>query len=135
MNYQQLTAPCGLPCFACYLYKAQDNEEMRNLVAQELGLPREQAACSGCRALGGKPAHLPMACRVFPCAADRQVQFCGDCENFPCDYLHPYFDQAKMWHNTKVFNSCLIKKLGLTVWAAEKAGKVLEEYSFGKFRL
>jgi hypothetical protein len=40
-----------------------------------------------------------------------------------------------MWHNTKVFNSCLIKKLGLTVWAEEKAGKVLEEYSFGKFRL
>lgn len=132
-DYRQLTAPCGLPCFACYLYLANGDEEMRHLVSKELGLPPDQASCPGCRALGGKPAHLPVTCRVFPCAQLKQVQFCSDCADFPCDFLHLYFDRAKMWHNTKIFNLCLIKKLGLKVWAEEKAGKVLEEYSFGKF--
>jgi len=135
MDYSQLTAPCGLPCFACYLYLANDDAEMRLLVARELGLPLEQAICPGCRSLRGKPAHLPMSCRAYPCAVARGVQFCCECPDFPCDNLHPYFDQAKMWHNTKVFQLCLIKKLGLESWAREKAARVLEDYSFKKFSL
>ena len=135
MDYRKLTAPCGLPCFACYLYLANGDEDLRSLVAKELGLPRDQATCPGCRALEGKPAHLPMPCRVYPCAQAKQVHFCSACIDFPCDYLQPYFDQAKMWHNTKVFNLCLIQKLGLTTWAKNQAKDVLETYSYGKFRL
>ncbi len=135
MDYRHLTAPCGLPCFTCYLFLANDDAHMRRLVSQELGLPPEQAVCPGCRALQGKPAHLPMPCRVFPCAAAQNVDFCCDCGDFPCDLLQPYYDQAKMWHNTKVFQLCLIKKLGLQTWAQSKAKQVLEAYSFGKFNL
>jgi hypothetical protein len=135
MDYAQLTAPCGLPCFRCYLFLAKEDAQMRTLVAKELGLPREKAVCPGCRALAGKPAHLPMPCRVFPCAAAKGVHVCSDCDDFPCDLLQPYFDQAKMWHNTKVYHLCLIKKLGLSAWAENKAKSVLEAYAFGKFRL
>jgi hypothetical protein len=135
MDYVQLTAPCGLPCFSCYLFLANEDVQMRGLVAKELGLPMEKAVCPGYWALEGKPSHLPMPCRVFPCAALKGVQVCSDCADFPCDYLQPFFDQAKMWHNTKVYNLCLIKKLGLTAWAQNKAKSVLEAYSFGKFRL
>lgn len=135
MDYERLTAPCGLPCFTCYLFLANDDIQMRRLVSQELGLPMELASCPGCRALEGKPAHLPMSCRVFPCAAAKQVHLCSDCNDFPCDNLQPYADQAKMWHNTKVFNLCLIKKMGLSGWAGKKAREVVEAYSFGKFQL
>ncbi len=135
MDYQLLTAPCGLPCFVCYLYLAREDDHLRLMVSRELGVPPEQATCPGCRALGGKPAHLPMPCRVFPCAAAKKVQLCCDCPDFPCDYLHPYADQAKMWHNSKVFQLCLIRKLGLTAWARNRAKNVLEVYSFGKFSL
>lgn len=135
MDYSSLTAPCGLPCFACYLYLATEDEAMRHLVSQELGLPREQAVCLGCRNTHGRPAHLPMSCRVYPCAAEKGVHFCCDCPDFPCDLLHPYFDNAKLWHNTKVFNLCLIKKLGLEAWAQEKAPSVLETYSYAPWRL
>jgi hypothetical protein len=135
MEYDTLTAPCGLPCFACYLFLANDDVQMRRFVSKELGLPMEKSVCPGCRALQGKPTHLPMTCRIFPCTAAKQVQFCSDCGDFPCDYLQPYSDQAKMWHNTKVFNLCLIRKLGLSVWAEKKAREVVELYSFGKFKL
>lgn len=135
MDYARLTAPCGLPCFACYLFLAQDDPERRRLVSKELGLPPEKAACPGCRALKGRPGHLPMTCQVYPCAEAQGVQFCSECHEFPCDKLHPYFDQAKMWHNTKVFHLCLIKKMGLNAWAEQKAKSVLETYSFGRFSL
>ena len=135
MDYSYLTAPCGLPCFACYLYLANKDEAMRHLVSKELGLPREQAVCPGCRNTQGRPAHLPMPCRVYPCAVEKGVHLCCDCPDFPCDLLHPYFDNAKLWHNTKVFNLCLIKKLGLETWAQEKAQSVLETYSYTKWRL
>ena len=135
MDCADLTAPCGLPCFACYLYLANEDEAMRHLVSQELGLPREQAVCPGCRNTQGRPAHLPMNCRVYPCAAEKGVHLCCDCPDFPCDLLHPYFDNAKLWHNTKVFNLCLIKKLGLEAWAQEKAPSVLETYSYANWRL
>ena len=60
----------------------------------------------------GKPAHLPMALPGFSLRRGQAGAILRlTAENFPCDYLHPYFDQAKMWHNTKVFNSCHNKKI------------------------
>jgi hypothetical protein len=135
MDYSSLTAPCGLPCFACYMYLANEDETKRHLVAQVLELPLEQAVCPGCRKVHGQPAHIPMPCRVYPCAAEKKVHLCCDCPEFPCDFLHPYRDNAKLLHNTKVFNLCLIKKLGLEVWAREKAPSVLETYFYAKWRL
>lgn len=135
IDYARMTAPCGLPCFACYLHLAGRSEELRTLIAEAFVIAPEQAACMGCRNEGGRCAHLPIDCRLYPCAQDKGVQHCCECGDFPCDLLHPYADQAHLWHNTKVFNLCLIKKMGLTVWAHEKAPKVLDVYSYEKWRL
>jgi hypothetical protein len=134
MDYGHMTAPCGLPCFECYFYLANEQPEMRDMVSRELGIPPEQVTCNGCRDEDGKCAHLVMPCRVYPCAEENRVQFCSDCLDFPCDFLHPYADNAKMWHNTKVFNLCLIKKMGLEEWAGNKAKSVLQTYSNEKWR-
>ena len=48
---------------------------------------------------------------------------------FPCDNLHPYADKATdLPHNIKVFNLCLIKKMGLEQWAKTKASEVRKIY-------
>ena len=135
MDYERLTAPCGLPCFECFLFTAQDNEEIRAMVSRELGIPTELAICRGCRDEGGKCAHLPVDCRLYPCAADKGVQFCCDCKDFPCDLLQPYRDRAELWHNTKMYNLCLIKKLGLESWAQNHAKRVQNAYMFEKWTL
>ncbi len=135
MDYHHMTAPCGLPCFECYLYLANDNEEIKEMVSKEFGIPLDKATCKGCRSENGKCAHLPMSCSVYPCAETKKVQFCCDCSEFPCDRLHPYADNAKLWHNTKVFNLCLIKKMGLEEWTRNKAKAVLQTYSYEKLRL
>ena len=38
-------------------------------------------------------------------------------------------------HNMKVYNLCLIKKMGLESWAKTKAKSVRDTYYTGKFKL
>jgi hypothetical protein len=136
VDYHRMTAPCGLPCFACGLYLANSHDRLREIVSEILGIPSEKAVCKGCRNEEGKCGHLPMECRLYPCAAERGVEFCHQCLDFPCDYLHPYADRAdEVWHNTKVFNLCLMKKMGLDAWARDKAGSVRDVYYWGNWTL
>ena len=58
-----------------------------------------------------------------------------ECDSFPCEYLHPYSDQAMKPHNTKVFNLCRIKKVGIEEWAKNEAGDILDKYYYGKWTL
>ncbi len=139
MDFEQMTAPCGLDCFNCIGYLANEDPDMLPLIAKALHIPLEQAekaVCKGCRNQKGKIPFIPMACRVYPCAATKQVRFCCDCDDFPCDYLHPYADQARnVPHNTKVFNLCLIRKMGVDLWARDKAKSVREKYFQENWRL
>jgi len=138
MDYKKMTAPCGLDCFNCPMYLAQGNEELRTILSERLGIARQEASCSGCREQGGKIAFLKMRepCSVYRCISQKGIDFCCDCSEFPCDNLHPYADRAsQVPHNTKVFNLCLIKKMGLEEWAKEKAGSVKGTYFKGKFHL
>ncbi len=138
MDYRQMTSPCGLDCSNCRMYLANDDTELRAANAEALGLPYEEAKCEGCRNAGGTIAFLEDTepCDVFRCAGEKGIAFCYQCSDFPCDYLHPYADQASVrQHNTKLFNLCLIKKMGLEQWARTKAKSVRETYFNGKLRV
>jgi hypothetical protein len=134
--YEEMTAPCGMDCFNCIAYLANENQQMRAMISEKLGLDLEKAVCKGCRNEKGKCAILPMECNVYPCAEEVGVKFCCDCSDFPCDFFHPYADQAdRVPHNTKVFNLCLIKKMGLEPWAKNKAKSVKDTYFTGKWKI
>lgn len=140
MDYLQMSAPCGLDCFNCHFYLAHHDSAARQrleMCSRLTGLPLEMMLCQGCRPQKGvielhqvsfhRPAPAP--CRVYACASGKGLDFCHACEDFPCDFLHPYADRAeKVPHNTKGFNLCLIRKMGLEAWAREKAGQVRETY-------
>jgi hypothetical protein len=135
-NYEKMTAPCGLACFNCVVYLANKDAEVKKRVAKQFDMPEEEVGCPGCREVKGKCPVVPMSCRVFPCAEKKDVKFCCDCPDFPCDLLHPYKDKADtLPHNTKVFNLCLIKKMGLEKWAKEKAKAVKEDYFYKKWEM
>jgi hypothetical protein len=138
MDYNQMTAPCGLDCFNCPVYLARENEELRAIIARHLGIPLEQAVCEGCRNENGVIDFLDMTepCSVYKCIEQKNISFCCDCSDFPCDHLHPYADEASNKpHNVKVFNLCLIKKMGLEAWAQAKAKDVRDTYFKGKFKI
>ncbi len=138
MDYTHMTAPCGLACFNCPLYFAIENESLRVKLAKRMDIPIEKIACRGCRDEQGIIPYLDMTepCNVYRCTREKGIDFCCDCGDFPCDYLHPYADRAdRIPHNTKIFNLCLIRKMGLEEWAREKARDVQQTYYQGKWKL
>ena len=143
MDLRELTAPCGLDCFNCIAYLANDNEEFRKQVASA-GIPYEEATCTGCRKENG--CHLLHAmgilpeseshCKIFQCVSSKGFETCADCSDFPCDNLQPFADKAAFLpHNMKVFNLALIKKMGVEKWAQEKAKLVRDRYFGEKFNI
>lgn len=138
MDYQQMTSPCGMDCFNCPAYLANEAPQLRTAIAEKLGLSHGDARCEGCRNARGTIAFLgdTEPCDVFRCTGEQRLAFCYQCEDFPCDNLHPYADQASARpHNTKVFNLCLIKKMGLEAWAETKAAAVKHTYFNGKLKV
>lgn len=145
MDYLQMTAPCGLACFNCNSYLANENEEARKQLEKDTrpnGVPIEVMLCQGCRpqkgVLGSHKLFFNRTepCHVYKCTSGKNINFCFECADFPCDHLHPHADRAaQVPHNTKVFNLCLIKKLGLDSWAKNKAAAVREDYFHKWFSL
>ena len=138
MDYLQMTAPCGLDCFNCTFYLAREDEkamEQVELWSEQYKIPIDVMLCRGCRNHNGQ---IPLQkqqfgdqhrCAAYECAKTKKVAFCGECEDFPCDYLHPWADKAQtLPHNIKVFNLCLINRMGLEKWAASKAAAVRTAY-------
>jgi hypothetical protein len=138
MDYLKMTAPCGLDCFNCQFFLAKEDQAARQEVeklSEQLGIPYETMLCEGCRAHDGKiPLQLHIfgaehRCAAYECTKEKGFDFCSDCEDFPCDHLHPLADKAGVIpHNLKAYNLCLIKKLGLKKWAQTKAAKVRKQY-------
>ena len=138
MDYFQMTAPCGLDCFNCHFFLAHESPEAMGLVEQlseTYKIPLDVMLCQGCREHDGR---IPLQkhvfgrahhCAAYECTKAKGVSYCCDCDQFPCDRLHPYADKANdLPHNIKVFNLCLIKRMGLEKWAASKAAEVREVY-------
>ncbi|MCB2187313.1 MAG: DUF3795 domain-containing protein [Deltaproteobacteria bacterium] len=141
MDYRELTAPCGLDCFNCTFYLATQDPAAQAQVekwSEQYQVPVAVMLCRGCRAHDGQiplQRHLfgeAHRCAAYECAKSKEHHHCGECDDFPCDYLHPYADRAaELPHNMKVFNLCLINKMGLDKWAESKAAEVRTTY-FGK---
>ena len=137
MDYQQMTSPCGLDCFNCPMYIANEDIKLRADISERLNISLEAARCKGCRNEGGIISSLgdSKPCAVFGCTSKKGIAYCYECTDFPCDYLHPYADKASVrQHNTKLFNLCLIKKIGVDEWARSKALNVKKTYFNGKLR-
>ncbi len=133
-----MTSPCGLDCFNCRMYLANQDSRLRAANAEVFGLPCEKATCEGCRNAHGTISFLGSTepCDVFRCTGEKGIDFCYQCPDFPCDHLHPYADRASVrQHNTKLFNLCLIRKMGLDAWAEVKAASVKTIYFNGKLRV
>ena len=138
MDYLQMTAPCGLDCFNCTFYLAHEDADAKTQVkkwSEQLDIPVDIMVCSGCRHHDGQiplQKHLfgsAHQCAAYECSKEKHVSFCGECEKFPCDHLHPYADKADtLPHNTKVFNLCLINRMGVEQWAESKAAEVRTTY-------
>ncbi len=134
MDYKNLTAPCGRDCFNCPFYLIKSNEKIRNTFALQFKTDPDKITCDGCRNINGDCQVLKLygfsgKCKIHECVNNKNVEFCFDCPDFPCDLLHPLADGAERFpHNLKVFNLCMIKKMGLENWAVNKSKQSFDRY-------
>ncbi len=129
-----LTAPCGLDCFNCEIYEDNLTNNLAELIHGKLGVPKQEIPCKGCYQQDGKHYHIPSeGCATLDCVKAKGVEFCCDCDDFPCAFLAPTLDGAAMApHNMKVYNLCRIKHFGLERWI-EEVGQIRKRYFTGKF--
>jgi len=134
MDYQKLTAPCGIDCFNCEMFEDNITEEMQKFLAQYKKADPASIKCKGCRVSGCLV--MPGECATKKCADARGIEFCHQCDEFPCGKLQPCVDGSEKYpHNLKLFNLCRIKQAGLEKWAAEESANIRRRYKTGKFHV
>ena len=126
-----LVAKCGIDCGICELYLCRDNPELKEYLISA-GIPESILPCSGCIPTGGKCPLLKDCCATYECAEGKGVDYCCDCDEFPCALLTPSSDRAdKLPHNIKVFNLCTIKRDGVEEFI-KKSNNIKQLYFKGR---
>ncbi len=124
----EIVAPCGIDCGICELYICKDNPQLFNYLLGR-GIPEEKLPCKGCRAVAGNCPVLGMKCATYKCVVEHKVDFCYECNEFPCLKLHPSADRAEVLpHNLKVFNLNKIQRSGLEAFIEQSPGIKLRYY-------
>ena len=130
---RKLTAPCGLDCFNCEICEENITEEMKEQFASKIQKDPEEVACKGCRKENGCP-HFKHGCETLMCVNDKGLEFCFECEDFPCSKLQPAKDGAARYpHNFKIFNLCRMKAIGVEKWVKKESNLIRLRYFLGEF--
>lgn len=98
-----LASPCGLYCGECLRYG-------------EL--------CKGCVPSGGRPSWGGgRLCPIFACVAQKKVEHCGKCTDFPCNrFLRQFDPRHGRWRVFYKAGQLLYRtKIGTSAWIREKA--------------
>lgn len=112
-----LAAVCGLFCPACMIYiAAHETPEKRAEMAQRFNRPVETLVCDGCRA--ERRYSYCESCTLYACAMAKGVDFCGLCDDYPCEDLKAF--QAARPHRLELWEAqARIREVGYEQWFAE----------------
>jgi hypothetical protein len=126
----RLIGICGLYCGTCpcYLaYREKDSEQLKQ-ISRETGIPVEQVRCDGC--LSDRVMPHCRECRhgFRQCSRDKQVSWCFQCPDFPCERLKMFTDSHivnGISHHAHVIDDLrYMQEQGTDLWVQvqEKAG-------------
>jgi Protein of unknown function (DUF3795) len=125
-----LVAPCGIDCGICELYTCRDDARLFSALMAR-GIPMDKIPCDGCRSIEGNCPVIKEECETYKCVAEKKVEFCVECSEFPCTKLQPSSKRADVLpHNMKVYNLCTIKRDGVEGFV-EKSSKIKKRYYAG----
>jgi len=81
----------------------------------------EEVRCEGCR--GPLEANWSSDCEMLKCARNREVGFCFQCKDFPCQIVSAFASDGTPHHKRTVENMKRAKEIGITAWVAEQDKK------------
>jgi hypothetical protein len=111
----RLAAVCGLYCPSCTAYIGSQEEPARlQGLAARMGRTVDELRCNGCRS-DKRSFFCTVFCKMKPCAELKEVTFCGECAEYPCDEIKDF--QAAMPHRAELWESlALLKEKGMEPW-------------------
>ena len=113
----ELIAYCGLFCGACSFKVAYDEndrihiENMPEKYDKFRNMPLE--FCPGCR-LENQCGN----CDIKDCAEKKDVKYCSQCDEFPCQKLDDFNKDGIPHHSESIENLQQLKQLGPESWIA-----------------
>ncbi len=121
---KRLAAVCGLFCPSCTVYiGAHEDPKRLEVMSKRTGQPLDKLQCNGCRS-DKRCYYCESLCTMFKCAAEKEIEFCGECADYPCEELKVF--QAAMPHRIELWKSQeRIKEAGYEQWYKE----MVEHYS------
>jgi hypothetical protein len=129
-----LVAPCGIDCGLCFLNMCKEDPALMDRLVSR-GIPREKLPCAGCRNIAGDCPVISSTCETYSCVRQKGVDFCFECDDFPCPKLCPASERADVLpRNLKVFNLCTIRRMG-TEGFVKDSGHLERLYFKGKMEI
>lgn len=114
---KKLAAVCGLFCPSCtyYIGSAADPARLKRL-AERSGHAIEEIECHGCRS--DTVTFYCRSCKMVQCAAEKGLDFCGQCADYPCADLREF--QAARPHRLELWAAqARIQEAGYEQWFTE----------------
>ena len=114
---KKVAAVCGLYCEGCSWFIAtSENPEKLKRMGSKFNWSQEESRCLGCRS--GKRLPYCENCTMAACAAERGIDFCSECADYPCDELKTF--QAALPHRIELWdNLARIGSVGYQQWLRE----------------
>lgn len=84
---KELVPPCGLYCGVCAVYMAHrdNNLKFKERLTGVYGVGIDEIRCEGC--LSDEPFFYCRTCAIKTCAAERGLEGCHRCDDFPCETI------------------------------------------------
>lgn len=108
---------CGLYCGACSVLVANETEQLTE-AAGKWDMKPEELVCSGCKS--GVDCVYSQNCQLRKCAQDKQIEFCVECDDYPCQQLIDFRNDDRPHHSAVLSNLNRIRKIGVRNWLTEQ---------------
>jgi len=110
MSEKSLAAPCGMYCGACRSYLL-----LKKNLLKESG---RKSGCEGCRIRNKNCTFIKKDCSLI---RKNEIDFCYECDNFPCSNLKKVEDRYTQRYNVSFVNNLRkLKEIGLEKWLQEQ---------------
>lgn len=116
MDYRYDTY-CGLYCGACPILRANRQGVVEEQAAEWKTTP-EEITCHGCKS--SVVFGYCRTCEMKACAAERELEACVECGDYPCERVTAFRDDAWPHHSVVVRNSEALRAVGLQEWLEDQ---------------
>jgi len=110
-------AYCGLYCGACGVLIANERDKLEQL-AKAWEVEPEKLECHGCKS--ETSSSFCVSCNIRSCAESKEIDFCFQCEQFPCTRLVEFKNDKYTHHSIILRNLAFIRDKGVGEWLEEQ---------------